>query len=117
MISNLVSNAIKFTQSGSIRIVTRLNYVSPTAGNSVWQPGEDVIMPTKESSTASRNTNKTLVEQAGSSSDVEKGLSADLDVEKGLKSLMKGHEEDRQVVVRVEIHDSGAGLKKEDLVE
>lgn len=141
--SNLVSNSIKFTEQGSVKIVTKLIYPRLDVSDS----NEDLEGPLRE---ATENLHRQQADEAETkesgrfSSDNEKAPPqgrTSLDVEKGsihLESLR--HQNDpkamaaaaaiekeslrrsasklkQKAIVRVEIHDTGIGLKKDDLDE
>ena len=102
--SNLVSNAIKFTRTGSVTLTTELLHVTP-------EPTQDMA--------SSQDTDVTKVDYGSPNRDVEKALQP----EEGLEANEKRRPyEDvmgtgRKIVIRVEIQDEGPGLKKEDLIE
>ncbi|KAK4683944.1 hypothetical protein P7C73_g6264, partial [Tremellales sp. Uapishka_1] len=106
--SNLVSNSVKFTQNGSVRIVTKLLYprLEPT-------PSTELDDPLNQ---AAINLQKTLALEG---KDVEMGS---VMIENGRMStehIKEKAEEQRKhkAVIRVEIHDTGVGLRKQDVIE
>jgi signal transduction histidine kinase len=144
--SNLVSNSIKFTEEGGVKIITKLLYPRMIDTEEEDEEVEDHL---KE---AAENQQKQKLDSHLShgtfASDGTKRFSSDstrsmgmgvmrggMDVEKGsihLESLrhasdpkmlesapmkQKVDKANRKAIVRVEIHDTGVGLKKGDLDE
>jgi signal transduction histidine kinase len=104
--SNLMSNAIKFTQSGPITLTTKLLHVTP----------ESAI---NNQHSTSGDTDVTKVNYGNTDRDIEKAIGgmSDLNPEQKLEPWVANQEKVRKVVIRVEIQDGGPGLKKEDLIE
>lgn len=135
LVSNLVSNSIKFTDTGSVRIVTKLLYprTEPTPNTEIDDPLVQAAI-NLEIAQKMEEANKLVREEGG---DAEKGsiqaeavrYSRDSANTARIHSLVgttlgekiKEKEEadkrKRKAVVRVEIHDTGVGLRKEDLLE
>ncbi|WVQ82274.1 hypothetical protein IAT38_004402 [Cryptococcus sp. DSM 104549] len=142
--SNLVSNSIKFTDTGGVRIVTKLLYprLEPTpavemddplvqaAANLHRQqqldeahktPSPETTSPRSHSQLASHSQTPTAVDlEKGSVALEMKRYSRDSGVLRE-KEKEKEKEEERKkvqkVVVRVEVHDTGVGLKKTDVID
>ncbi|OCF42763.1 two-component system sensor protein [Kwoniella heveanensis CBS 569] len=99
--SNLVSNSIKFTDTGSVKIVTKLLYprLEPT-------PAMEIDDPLRQ---AAMNLQKQQeIEQIERSERL--ATESTLDREEEKKRIQK-------VVVRVEVHDTGVGLRKQDVID
>jgi signal transduction histidine kinase len=113
--SNLVSNSIKFTDTGSVRIVTKLLYprMDPT-------PASEIDDPLNQ---AARNSvaNTEVADRFSNAGDVEKG-SLPVENRRYSRDSTREREEREErnrhkAVVRVEVHDTGVGLKKQDVIE
>lgn len=134
--SNLVSNSIKFTESGSVRIVTKLIY-----------PRLDLNAEGAELDTPLREAAENLHHLQQQEADIEKGSihleslrhstdpkyreshshphpygaghhkDKDKDKDHNAERQKEKERERRKAIVRVEIHDTGIGLKKDDLDE
>lgn len=138
--SNLVSNSIKFTDSGSVRIVTKLLYprVDPTPGVEEDDPLKQAaanLEAAQQMEEASRMERLATMGSIGTNAsvDVEKGSvaleSRRMSKESGMfrpgemaekereKERMEEDRRKRKAVVRVEIHDTGVGLRKADVIE
>jgi len=126
--SNLVSNSIKFTDNGSVRIVTKLLYprLEPTPGLEIDDPLHQAAVNLQA---AQDMEEATRMERLGtmSNADPEKGSVAieSRRMSRDSGGIREKDERDRQeeprvlrkAVVRVEIHDTGVGLKKNDVIE
>ncbi len=115
--SNLVSNSIKFTESGSVRMATKLLYprLEPTPATEIDDPLRQAALNLEKQQ---KNESEERIERFASS-DAEKGS---VQVEHRRQSRDWAWEKDEErksykAVVRVEIHDTGVGLKKQDVFE
>lgn len=148
--SNLVSNSIKFTDQGSVRIVTKLLYprLEPTPATELDDPLRQAAInlqrqqEIEESEKARAGTpirsfpanSHSLPSHPRSRPDSGRGTHAHtlMDLEKGSVTMEqkrmskesgrdKEKEEEKKkvqkAVIRVEIHDTGVGLKKTDVIE
>ncbi|AFR92243.1 two-component system sensor molecule [Cryptococcus neoformans C23] len=148
--SNLVSNSIKFTDQGSVRIVTKLLYprLEPTPATEPDDPLRQAAInlqrqqEIEESEKARAGTpirsfpanSHSLPSHPRSRPDSGRGTHAHtlMDLEKGSVTMEqkrmskesgrdKEKEEEKKkvqkAVIRVEIHDTGVGLKKTDVID
>jgi signal transduction histidine kinase len=144
--SNLVSNSIKFTEEGGVKIVTKLLYPRMVDTEEEDEEVEDHLKEAAENQQKQKLDSH--LSHGSFASDGTKRFSSDstksmgmgimrggMDVEKGsihLESLrhasdpkmlesapmkQKVDKANRKAIVRVEIHDTGVGLKKGDLDE
>lgn len=115
--SNLVSNALKFTQSGSVRLITSLLY--PTGSLNGKDTCREVV-PISERQDRRLSTLSEVAQMSGfsprkgSACDVEKG-DVSTELERNNYGPAKSFQKPRKAVVRVEVRDTGVGIAKEDL--
>ncbi|EIW70916.1 hypothetical protein TREMEDRAFT_73601 [Tremella mesenterica DSM 1558] len=130
--SNLVSNSIKFTPSGSVRIVTKLLYprLDPTPGVEADDPlvlAAQNLQRQQEMERDSRlarlslgkyKVNRRTSSVNGWGEDEEKG-SVQLEDMRSSKDGRRDEEDKRlgKAVIRVEVHDTGVGLKRSDMAD
>ena len=124
--SNLVSNSIKFTTTGSVRIVTKLLYprLDPTPAT---EPDDPLIVAAKNLEHQQEMERQSRLARMLNGTGT--GLEAPIDMEKGSvpleelrdgQSVKRKEEEEKKLtkaVIRVEVHDTGVGLKKADVLE
>jgi CheY-like chemotaxis protein len=108
MLSNIVSNALKFTRVGSVTVVTRLLAPSDDEGIPVTDEGAP--------SDGTFGTGTTAVSDKDRD-DVELGLNEKRSSLVPPSSGSRRSREKRFAIVRVEVHDSGPGLRPADLVD
>lgn len=118
-----MSNSIKFTEQGSVRIVTKLLY--PRFGPTPSVELDDPLKIAAENANSTAHSGK----QFEDTSDDKAGMTCLPDLEKGSvplesrrQSLGSSREKEAEkrrekAVVRIEIHDTGVGLKKQDVIE
>ncbi|WVF71708.1 hypothetical protein IAT40_006516 [Kwoniella sp. CBS 6097] len=138
--SNLVSNSIKFTDTGSVKIVTKLLYprLEPTPALEIDDPlrqAAENLQKQQEIEQIERSerlaTESTLVGgsvhahgHGNGVADLEKGSIA-MEIRRQSRDSAKDREKDKEeekkriqkVVVRVEVHDTGVGLRKQDVID
>ena len=134
-----MSNSIKFTDTGSVRIVTKLLYprVDPTPGVEADDPLRQAALNleanqeathAREPGTGMERLNTLGGTVSNAPTDVEKGsvalearrMSKDSNLHKHTERERERAEDERRrskAVVRVEVHDTGVGLKKSDIIE
>ncbi|WVR07277.1 hypothetical protein IAU60_004318 [Kwoniella sp. DSM 27419] len=125
--SNLVSNSIKFTDKGSVKIVTKLLYprFEPTPAVELDDPLLQAAVNLQKQQEIEQIERKQRLETEGTlvMPDLEKGSIA-LEARRSQDSMrekVKVHEEEKRrvqkAVIRVEVHDTGVGLRKQDVID
>ncbi|KAK8864179.1 hypothetical protein IAR55_001425 [Kwoniella newhampshirensis] len=134
--SNLVSNSIKFTDTGSVRIVTKLLYprLEPTPATEIDDPLRQAAVNLQKQQQL-EESDKIGRSPTPGQNPFPSHLATEMDVEKGsisaeserfskdswLREKEKEKEEEKKrvqkVVVRVEVHDTGVGLRKQDVID
>lgn len=129
VMSNLVSNAIKFTPSGSVKIVTKLLYPRLESSNLSESPMvekiENETMDQAEDEDPETTKNVLLMQNHSGqptplSSESLKKLPS---VEKpgrftpGYAGVPPRPTNDNKAILRVEVHDTGVGLNRKDVID
>ena len=118
--SNLVSNSIKFTETGSVRIVTKLLYprLEPTPAVEIDDPLR-LAAVNKEVNAESGTLPKgdLDIEKAGLTVEPTDGGSRRQSKDSGVMRERDESVGKFKAVVRVEVHDTGVGLRKQDIIE
>lgn len=120
VMSNLVSNAIKFTPSGSVKIVTKLLYpriessaLSVTESPAMERTEDTIVLDESEVTTTSGKPIPLSHESLRKIPSDEKHKRSAVDAFVGAPPRPL----DSKAILRVEVHDTGVGLNKKDVVD
>jgi signal transduction histidine kinase len=120
--SNLVSNALKFTPAGSVRLITSL--LQPLPGQEGKEDNFREVVAISEGSERRLSTLSAVADTTAFGPRKERAAAGMLDLEKGdvaketeryISGPTKSVQQPRKVVVRVEVRDTGVGIANDDL--